>query len=284
MIEMYYTFDDTVVREFIGKKLSGKDRRDLDDVSEKTGLSLKSCKRQFDNVKRVLKVVDDFDGSLVDNVKHQFHLPDELAQRYACLVFMSFNRFETGKKKLSHLSVSDFTRCASLMIENWTSGSAGSRHQDDDDLELDRDFLQDLHDLKLNLLDRAWIEQHQKYVSRDLKRKHHPQWMLRSVDANFKILSRNLTTIGSSLIHSKDMKDLFIDVMEKIIDPSKQLKWSREDIDAILCSMIDSFSDCETIHIRQIGRSIAKDRRKWAETYLRYLNVVKQCIIILYHN
>ena len=283
MIESYYTFDEPVVREFLGRKLSGKNRRDLDDVSEKTGVSLKSCQRQFDNIKRVLKVVDDFEGSLVENVKQQFHLPELLAQSYASLVFLSYNRFETGKKKLAHLSVGDFTNCANLMIERWTSGSLGSRRLVDDDLELDRDFLQELHDLKLNLIDRVWIEHHQKFVVRDLKRKHIPQWLSRSIDANFKVLSRNLTTIGSSLIHSKHLKDFFVDLAEKVIEPSMQQKWSAQDIDTIFTSMIETFSDCETSYLKHYGRSVVKDRGRWAETYIRYLEVLKQCVNILYH-
>ncbi len=52
MVECYYAFDERVVREFLGKKLSTKNRKDLDDVSEKTGVSLRSCRRQFDNIKQ----------------------------------------------------------------------------------------------------------------------------------------------------------------------------------------------------------------------------------------
>ena len=42
----YYMFDKEVIRELLGKKLTGRLRKDLDDVSEKTGVSLKSCRRQ----------------------------------------------------------------------------------------------------------------------------------------------------------------------------------------------------------------------------------------------
>ena len=283
MIELYYTFDDAVVREFLGRKLSGKNRRDLDDVSDKTNVSLKSCQRQFDNIKRVLKVVDDFEGSLVENVKRHFHLPEQLSQSYASLVFVSHNRFDTGKKKLSHLTVDDFTKCANLMIEMWTQGSVESHRLVDDDLELDKDFLQDLHDLKLNLIDRVWVEYHQKYVLRDLKRKHAAPWFIRSVESNFKVISRNLITIGSSLIHSKDLKDFFIDITEKIIEPFMQLKWSSEDVDLLLCSIMETFSDCETGHLKH-GRSQTKDRKKWSDVYIRYLAVLKQCVLILYHH
>lgn len=44
LIEKYYEFDDEVVRELLGKKLSSKNRKDLDEVSDKTGKPLKSCR------------------------------------------------------------------------------------------------------------------------------------------------------------------------------------------------------------------------------------------------
>jgi hypothetical protein len=52
----------------VGRKLSSRLRKDLDEVAEKTGVLLNSCKRQFDNVKRVFKTVEDMPGSYVDNV------------------------------------------------------------------------------------------------------------------------------------------------------------------------------------------------------------------------
>lgn len=42
----YYQFDKVVVRELLGKKLTGRLRKDLDDISEKTNIPLKSCRRQ----------------------------------------------------------------------------------------------------------------------------------------------------------------------------------------------------------------------------------------------
>jgi len=40
----YYDFDDSVMREILGKKLSARQRKDLDEVCEKTGVNLKSCR------------------------------------------------------------------------------------------------------------------------------------------------------------------------------------------------------------------------------------------------
>ena len=46
LVIRYYQFDKEVVRELLGKKLTGRLRKDLDDVSEKTNIPLKSCRRQ----------------------------------------------------------------------------------------------------------------------------------------------------------------------------------------------------------------------------------------------
>ncbi len=46
LIEKYYELDSLVAREVLGKKLSSKHRKDLDEISDKTKVSLKSCRRQ----------------------------------------------------------------------------------------------------------------------------------------------------------------------------------------------------------------------------------------------
>ena len=280
LIERYYEFDEKVVREFLGKKLSSKNRRELDDISERTGVSLKSCRRQFDNVKRVLRVVDDYEGSLVQNIKKQFLLSDVLAKSYASVVFISSNRFETSKKKLSHLSMQDFTFCANLMIDRWTAGSEGSRALDDD-LELDRDFFQELRDLKLNLIDRGWIDRQQKLVLKDLRKKH--STIIPSVDSNFKALSKTITTLGASLIQTKERKDFFGDLIEKLVEPCKQLEWDRQEMDLFLTSIMDTFEECQVAHSKQTGRPAAEDK-PWSATYLRFMHTLRECVLRMYHD
>ena len=44
MVSRYYALDEPVVKELLGKKLNGKTRKDLDDVSEATRTPLKSCR------------------------------------------------------------------------------------------------------------------------------------------------------------------------------------------------------------------------------------------------
>lgn len=282
MIERYYAFDETVVREFLGKRLSTKNRKDLDNISEKTDISLKSCRRQFDNIKQVLRVVDDHDGSLVENIKQQFILPEAMAGVYASVVFISANRFETNKKKLSLFSFSDFTLCASEMINHWTKGSEGS-HAVDDDLELDRDFLQDLHDLKLSMLGRIWVDRHLKLVLKDMRKKKLSPPFIKSVEQNFRALSKALVYLGSSLVHNKDLKDFFIDLVEDVIEPCKSFHWEREDVETALVSLGGTIAECEQAHSKQTGRPDGHEK-PWSVVYNRYLDTLKYCILTLYRS
>lgn len=52
MVERYHELDDSVLREILGKKITSKTRKDLDDVSELTNVPLRSCHRQYDNIQR----------------------------------------------------------------------------------------------------------------------------------------------------------------------------------------------------------------------------------------
>ena len=83
LIESYYSLDGVLCREIVGKKLSSRLRKDLDEICEKLisvdktlagcvkGLRLKSARRQFDNVKRVFKAIEEMAGDYVTNIKNQ---------------------------------------------------------------------------------------------------------------------------------------------------------------------------------------------------------------------
>ncbi len=63
------------MREILGHKLSQRQRKDLDDICEKTGFRVRSCRRQFDNLKRVTRLVEDMRGSF-----ENFCLPVKMAE------------------------------------------------------------------------------------------------------------------------------------------------------------------------------------------------------------
>ena len=119
--QIFYTFryDSFVIREILCHKLTQRQRKDLDDISEKTGIRVKSCRRQFDNLKRIIRTIDEMRGSLMKNIIENFCLSIKMAENYAAIVFVARNQFEISKRKLNYLSLEDFVFCANQMIKNW---------------------------------------------------------------------------------------------------------------------------------------------------------------------
>ncbi|XP_033110521.1 acidic fibroblast growth factor intracellular-binding protein-like isoform X2 [Anneissia japonica] len=272
LIQEYYSLNSSVAREILGKKLSSRHRKDLDEVSEKTDVTLKSCRRQYDNFKRVFKTVEDMQGSMVKNITENFLLSKELAKKYAAIVFFANNRFETGKKRLAFVTFDDFVYCADKMINNWTVGSANSSAKEDLDADFDRDFLRDLRELKI-LGEKDCSEQHRSFVRNTLKGKV-SETVISQVHAEFRNLTKAIINIGSNMIHSKDLRDFFLDVVEKIIEPCKQDGWSAKDMAAFLNAYNNN---CK--HLECFGR-----QPKLQMVQERYMDTLTSCILKMFHN
>ena len=88
----YYSLDDGLCRELLGSKLSTRFRRDLADTAERCGLRLRSCRRQYENLRRVARLVEDTPGHLFEIIRRSFVLPSKLAETYAAMIFLSANR------------------------------------------------------------------------------------------------------------------------------------------------------------------------------------------------
>ena len=146
LIEKYYALDSAVVRELLGKKFSSRLRKDLDETSERTRVSLRSCRRQFDNIKRVFRTVEELPGNFLHNIKTTFLLPEYLAEKYSVVVFLACHRFEMVKKKLNYLTFEDISLVCKTIMSEWTC--AGVDVDENGDPCLDRDFFYSLRDLK----------------------------------------------------------------------------------------------------------------------------------------
>ena len=146
LIEKYYALDSSVVRELLGKKFGNRQRKDLDEVSERSRVSLRSCRRQFDNIKRVFRAMEELPGNFLNNIKTNFLLPVSLAEKYSIVVFIASHRFEVAKKKLNYLTFDDFSVVCKVIMKNWTYNEVDV--DENGDPSLDRDFFYNLRDLK----------------------------------------------------------------------------------------------------------------------------------------
>jgi len=229
LISRYYALDDQVARELLGKKLSGRLRKDLDEISEKTGSTLKSCRRQFDNIKRIFKVIEEVPGRFYSNIKTTFNLPDQLATNYAVILFIGVHRFETTKKKLSFIPFQDMSLVSQAIMNSWTLGMDVDENGDP---ALDRDYFGLLRELK-GVQDRE--KEHRSVFIQTLS-KHADNRLVSDMESFFKSFNRNVINIGSTLHHTKEVKDIFINTWEKVVEPLKQQRFSLKEVEQIVSS------------------------------------------------
>ncbi|KRT79401.1 hypothetical protein AMK59_7736 [Oryctes borbonicus] len=260
LIEKYYEFDDLVMRELLGKKLSSKHRKDLDEVAEKTKVALK---RQFDNVKRVFKVVEEMPGSMVQNIQKSFFLPEELAKRYACVVFLACLRFETSKRRLQHMSFGAFKKCTEIIMDNWTYPYQPNTEYFD--TEMDKEFLTDLRDLRI-LSEKE--KEHKHLVCTSLR----PTFLQKSyseLETSFRLYSRAILGLAAALHRTREMRNLFIE-LSLIIELWKQGGWTMQDLELFL----NAFTRCALeLDIRE---------EDFKRTWERYMKVITPCFLIMY--
>jgi len=229
LISRYYALDHSVARELLGRKLSGRLRKDLDEVSEKTGVPLKSCRRQFDNIKRIFKAVEEVPGKFTTNIKSMFNLDAQLSVKYCVLIFIAVHRFEATKKKLSCITFQDFSIATQSIMANW---APGFDVDEGGDPVLDRDYLATLREIK-NIQDRE--KDHRNLFIQTIS-KYADQRLISEAENHFKTLNRNILCLASSLFHSKELKEIFISVMERIVEPLVNAKFTFQQVQIIMKS------------------------------------------------
>eukprot|EP00074_Homo_sapiens_P107970 XP_024304531.1 acidic fibroblast growth factor intracellular-binding protein isoform X1 [Homo sapiens] len=192
---------------------------------------------------------------------------------YAAIVFFANNRFETGKKKLQYLSFGDFAFCAELMIQNWTLGAVGEAptdpdsQMDDMDMDLDKEFLQDLKELKVLVADKDLLDLHKSLVCTALRGK---LGVFSEMEANFKNLSRGLVNVAAKLTHNKDVRDLFVDLVEKFVEPCRSDHWPLSDV---------------RFFLNQYSASVhSLDGFRHQALWDRYMGTLRGCLLRLYHD
>lgn len=109
LMHRYYSFDESVMREFLGKKLTGGIRKEIAVISEKTHKSQRCVRRQLENFRRVFRCIGDLDGDPWSLISEQFYtnMSQQLVDSYATVIFYCTNRVESSLKRLSALTYQD---------------------------------------------------------------------------------------------------------------------------------------------------------------------------------
>ncbi|XP_045529351.1 acidic fibroblast growth factor intracellular-binding protein isoform X1 [Pieris brassicae] len=292
LIEKYYELDDAVIRELVGRKLSSRHRKDLDEVSERSGAPLRCCRRQFDNVRRVFKAVEEMPGSVVANVRATFLLSERLAAKYGAVVFLACMRFDTAKRKLQYLSFSELAGCARSVQAGWTYGCSGPEYYD---TEMDREFLLELRELRV-LLDKEKEHKQCVLVSSRIEcrpllvaqnkiiafrfslvcMRLKPKLLEKSyqeLELNFRVYTRALVGVACNLHRARELRSLFIDLLERCIEPLRAGGWPKSDLSQFLAA----YEQC-ALQMDVLREADLKS------VWERYMRVISQCLLTMYHS
>ncbi|VDM30541.1 unnamed protein product [Hydatigera taeniaeformis] len=266
LIERYYSLEDALCRELLGSKLSARFRRDLADIAERCGLRLRSCRRQYENLRRVARLVEDTPGHLCDIIRRSFALPPALAELYAAMIFLSVNRFETSKRCFSGATFADFTYCAEQLMTYWTvTDNLENKLDSPVDLELDFGFCTELKVLKLLTEKQTYFERHKSLVIRQVSSTVSDS-CLNWIEFNFKTLSKAITTIATGLSHAKEVRDLFLDIMEKVIEIVVSAQWTYQEFSSFLTAFD------ETLRILPPAKS-SSFQRSWVRFFAPFKSI-----------
>jgi hypothetical protein len=207
-------------------------------------------------------------GCLVNNIKQQFMLSDELARKYATIVFIACLRFETSKRKLNYLSFSDIYECSQAIMNYWTYSY---QHSQEPEIEMDKEFLLDLRELRY-FLDK---EKEIKHLVLIRLKTIILEKSYQEIDLNFKSYWRSIITIAISIHRSRELRGFFTETTEKLIEPWKQNNWSVKQVKEFLPALTKSVLDLELPRDQEVLLRCL---------FERYMQVLSLCLTKMYKN
>jgi len=169
MIETYYSYDEGVMRDLLGKSLTKAAIRDIQDQAEILGTKVNSTRRQFDNLKRILTRIEQHmlekksagnksapaSRSILSVIMQDFKLSIELAAQYQHIAFLCYNKIETSKSRLNVLDFTEWSALAGVVMAKWGT---------EDALDFDSSFTDMMRHAKETLMDRELANDLRKHV------------------------------------------------------------------------------------------------------------------------
>lgn len=98
------------------------------------------------------------------------------------------------------------------------------------------------------------------------------------LDSNFRSYLRSIITIAVSIHRSRELRNFFLDLTEKLIEPWKMNNWTENQVNHFLPAVTKSVLDLQSYGVST--SSGTEIRCLWD----RYMNVLNICLIRMYHN
>lgn len=153
------------------------------------------------------------------------------------------------------------------MMSSWTYRCVGSEYFDTD---LDREFLLELAECRVLL-------EHDKHHKHLVCIKLKPLLLERSsiyqeIDANFRSYTRAIIGIACNLHRSRDLRFFFLELVERCIEPWRQVNWTHTD----LRNFLSVYTQCA------LDMDVLRDNES-RDAFERYMTVVTCCLLRMYH-
>jgi hypothetical protein len=92
----------------------------------------------------------------------------------------------------------------------------------------------------------------------------------------FKVLLRNIVQIGSSISNGKEFRDFFVNLMERIVEPSVSFGWTTVEVELFMHALIKTYEE-------GAGGSISQNSiTKYKNSFTAMVTVVHLSAIRLY--
>jgi hypothetical protein len=295
LLKRYYSLDDDFVRELLGRRLRRRMRKELSEIAAHVKIKSKSAVRQFDNLLRVKKRLQNFphrsatavssssERALSDFVQRHFLIGRELASKYARIVFLLCHRLDV-KRRLARLSYAEIDALANILMCKWigtANGEVACSSSDVVALSLDAKFLAALRDLKTLLSDRTYLSLYKKSIKPALNRTAAFESSNKSASRlRLTPLLKTLLTLGAGLGQPKEFKDFFVDLVDKVGVPLKQLNLSRTDIQTLCDVLTQGFVAFLDTHAHSF--EVQGPTSQYLVAWTRFLQAIRDCLVILY--
>ena len=252
--------DEAVIRELIGRKIVGKTRRDLDDISSRTFIPLVRCRRQFDNLCEVLRGVEESMDDLYGMVRKNFLLPRSLCHSYTAIIFLNFHQVKVkDHDALQDMPLGVALDCTRAFISYWTSNGKS--------LLLNPRLLQVIRDLYS-----ACTELRSEDFLPVINTFKRPNFERSTVELHSIVL--DVLRIGSGLSQSRKLQNILIDLISSIANPLQTNL-------GFVCSQLEDLFNSILIVLIDKCRTFFLDGPETVELVKRFFKGVKSCLRLI---
>jgi hypothetical protein len=198
---------------------------------------------------------------MIDLIVSEFNIDRDLASHYAHIVFINAYRLDTTKKKLAYLGFYDFEFVASAFIQHLTP--APEQVLEDFDIQL----IQDARDIRNIVFSNKDVAEEWRIALVGVV----PAVMEKGGLSGITRILRNALLIVASLGNTKDQRDVFLAVFEKLCEPAYALCWGVQDAEGFFNAILETWPGLESID--------AKLRKRYEPSLRRIVIAMKTAMV-----